>query len=88
MSNTYPKELTISETKEATSVVSCLNVLLTTDESNNLTINVMSAAFQLGLFIGSLRPSSLDMFIVLIVGHTMVTFCLLQDPGDKSLVTG
>ena len=37
ISDIYPKELTISETTESTSVASCLDLLFTEDKSNNIT---------------------------------------------------
>ena len=37
VSDIYPKELTISETKESTSVASDLHLLFTRDENNNIT---------------------------------------------------
>ena len=37
ISDIYPKELTISETTESTSIASCLDLLLIRDKSNNIT---------------------------------------------------
>ena len=37
ISNIYPKELTISETTESTSVASYVNLLFTRDKNNNIT---------------------------------------------------
>ena len=37
ISDIYPKELTISETTEYTSVASCLDLLFNRDKSNNIT---------------------------------------------------
>ena len=47
ISDMYPKELTISETTESTSVSSCIDLLFTRDKSNNITtkLNDKSDAF-------------------------------------------
>ena len=49
ISDIYPKELTISETTESTSVASYLDLLFTRDRSNNMT-NVMHLASTLLTF--------------------------------------
>ena len=47
ISDIYPKELTISETTESTSVASYLDLLFTRDRSNNITPNYMTNVMHL-----------------------------------------
>ena len=47
ISDIYPKELTISETTESTSVVSYLDLLFNRDENNNITTNYMTNVMRL-----------------------------------------
>ena len=47
ISDIYPKELTISETTESTSVASYLDLLFTRDRSNNITTKYMTNVMHL-----------------------------------------
>ena len=47
ISDIYPKELTISETTESTSVASYLDLLFIRDNSNNITTNCMANVIRL-----------------------------------------
>ena len=47
ISDIYPKQLTISETTESTSVASYLDLLFTRDRSNNITTNLMTNVMHL-----------------------------------------
>ena len=47
ISDIYPKELTISETKESTSIASYLDLLFTRDKSNNIMTNYMTNVMHL-----------------------------------------
>ena len=51
ISDTYPKELTISETTESTSVASYLDLLFTLDRSNNITTKLYDKRDAFGFHI-------------------------------------
>ena len=51
ISDIYPKELTISETTESTSVVSYLDLLFTRDKSNNITTKLYDKRDSFGFHI-------------------------------------
>ena len=51
ISDFYPKELTISETKESTSVASYLDLLFTRDKSNNITTKLFDKRDAFGFHI-------------------------------------
>ena len=51
ISDIYPKGLTISETTEYTSVVSCLDLLFTRDKSNNITTKLFDKRDVFGFHI-------------------------------------
>ena len=51
MSDIYPKELTISQTTESTSVASYLDLLFTRDKSNNITIKLSDKRDAFGFHI-------------------------------------
>ena len=65
ISDIYPKELTISETTESTSIASYLDLLLIRDKSNNITTKLYDKRDQFGFhivnfpFMSSNIPSSL-----------------------------
>ena len=72
-----PKELTISETTESTSVASYLDLLFIRDNSNNITTNLYDKRDTFGfhtvnfLFISSVHLSS---FAMPVVAQIIVTF--------------
>ena len=51
ISDIYPKELTISETTESTSVASCLDLLFIRDNSNNITTKLYDKRDKFGFHI-------------------------------------
>ena len=51
ISDIYPKELTISETTQSTSVASYLDLLFTRDKSNNITTKLYEKCDAFGLHI-------------------------------------
>ena len=51
ISDIYPKELTISETTESTSVASCLDLLFTRDDNNNITTKLYDKRDAFGFHI-------------------------------------
>ena len=65
ISDIYPKELTISETTESTSVASCLDLLFTRDKSSNITTRLYDKRDAFGFhivnfpFMSSNVPSAL-----------------------------
>ena len=87
ISNIYPKELTISETTESTSVASYLNLLFIRDNSNNITTKLNDKRYTFGFhivnfpFVSSNIPSAqpmmsthLSSFAMPVVAQIIVNF--------------
>ena len=101
ISDIYPKELTISETTESTSVASYLSLLFTRDENNNNTTKLYDKRDAFGFhivnlpFMSSNIPSAPDYGVyasqLIRYAHCCSDysdFITPQDPGDKTFVTG
>ena len=102
ISGIYPKELTISETTQSTSVVSYLGLLFTRDKSNNKTTKLNDKRDALGFHIVNFPlyirqySISISLWFLYISAHSLcplllqiiVTFIMSQGPSDKSSVTG
>ena len=80
ISDIYPKELTISETRESTSIASYLDPLFIRDKSNNITTKLYDKRDAFGFhivnfpFISSNIPISTCLWCLCISGHSL---CLL-----------
>ena len=101
ISDIYPKELTISETTESTSVASSLDLLFTRDKSNNITTKLYDKCDAFGFHIVNFPFMSsifhqhqpmvsmhLSSFIMPVVAQIIVNFITPQGPSDKTSVTG
>ena len=80
-SDIYPKELTISETTESTSIASYLDLLSIRDKN----INICQAIFHQHQPMVSMHLSS---FAMPVVAQIVVTFYYAAGPSDKTSVTG
>ena len=96
----YPKELTISETTEPTSVASYLDLLFTQDKSNNITTKLHDKrdAFDLHIvnfpFMSNNIPSApaYGVYASQLIRYAhccsnYIGFVMPQGPGDKTSVT-
>ena len=102
ISDIYPKELTISETTESTSVASYLDRLFTRDRSNNITTKLYDKCDAFGFhvvnfpFMSSNIPSApaygvmhLSSFAIPVVAQViLIFFNTPQGPCEKTSVTG
>ena len=101
ISDIYPKELTISETTESTSIASYLYLLFIRDKSNNITtkLNDKRDAFDFYIvnfpFMSSNIPSAqaYDVYASQLIRYACCCsnygdFFTPQGPSDKTFVTG
>ena len=72
ISDIYPKELTISETTESTSVASYLDLLFTRDKSNNITTKLFDKRDAFGFHIVNKQYSiSTSLWCLCISAHSL-----------------
>ena len=102
ISDIYPKELTISETTESTSVASYLDLLFIRDNSNNITTKLYDKRDTFGFhivnfpFMSSNIPSApaYGVYAAQLIRYACCCsnysdfFITPQGPGDKTSVTG
>ena len=101
ISDIYPKELTISETTESTSIASYLDLLFIQDKSNNIKTKLYDKRDTFGFHIvnfplmSSNIPSASaygvyasQLIRMPVVAQIIVLFTAPQGPSDKTSVTG
>ena len=102
ISDIYPKELTISETTESTSIASCLDLHFIRDKSSNITTKLYDKRDAFGFhivnfpFVSSNIPSApaYDVYASQLIRYARCCsnyndfFITPQGPSDKTSVTG
>ena len=89
ISDIYPKELTISETTESTSVASYLDLLFIRDNSNNMTTKLYDKRDTFGFHIVNFPFMSSNIPSAPAYGvYASQLFITPQGPSDKTSVTG
>ena len=103
ISDIYPKELTIFETTESTSVASYLDLLFTRDKSNNITTKLDDKRDAFGFHIVNFPlyvkqySISTSLWCLCISAHSLYARCcsnysdffiMPQGPSDKTSLTG
>ena len=99
ISDIYPKELTISETTESTSVASYLDLLFTRDRGNNIKTKLCDRRDAFGFHIVNFPFMSSNMhqpmvsmhlssFAMPVVAEVILIFNTPQVPCEKTSATG